>query len=311
MNDLMVQIMLHGLIALAPPADGQLNHMTALLVDARVKTTDLCSEKHWPQLTVVTSNPECEAADCTVSGQECICTLALEEITLTPDAQPDVDPISWQRPASLPFSRTKAMDFSYIVNLAADPFNQKLDSRFLDPVPPSGLVARMTFPFEDVHACALAVRPDEGGDNVLPMSFRPMGQTEKEEDRNQAIAQMLMIHYMLPEGQPITPLKITLKKFDGSGTRSMTLIPGATGYFIQLENSRSILPVDHPCDDGIGRDFDLLYKLAENPPAPADRKIPHFKYTRWKSSAELFNDECQSPKDVMSRPVCPIGSFYP
>jgi len=314
MNDLMVHIMLHGLIALAPPADGQQNHMTALLVDARQAQPSVqCSASHNPQLTVITSNPECSAAGCKASGQECTCDLDFEEIALTPDAQPIADPISGHVPTtSLPFSKAKALDFGYAANLAAKPLNQKLNDNFLQPHPPSGLVARMTFPFESASACALAVRPDEGGDNVHPMSFRPLGQPEREGDWNQAIAQMLMIHYMLPEDGPVLPrLKVTLKKFDDSGDRSMTLIPGIDGYSIQLTNSRSIVPLDDPCDDGIGRDFAMLYDLAENPPALAHRKVPHVKYTRWKSSAELANDECQGPKEPMSRPVCPIGSFYP
>ena len=314
MNDLMVQIMLHGLIALAPPADGQQNHMTALLVDATETRSLQCFELHKPQLIVITSENECKAAKCKSSGQECTCDLKSEEVILTPDVQP-AKPLKVEHPIGLPFSRKKALDFGYIANLAADPINQKLDAKFLAAIPPTGpggLVARMTFPFLDLSACALAVRHDEAGDNVHEMSFRPLGQPEQEKEHSQAVAQMLMAHYMLPEGEPVLPtLKVTLKKFDGSEERSMNLIPGINGYFIRLENSRSILPVDDPCDDGIGRDFAMLYDLAENPPPQAHRKVPHVKYTRWKSSAEFDNDECQGMKDLMSRPVCPIGSFFP
>lgn len=314
MSNVAVHIMLHGLMALVPVdgADGHLNHMTALLLDARQPRDIQCFVPHKPTLTFVTSNVECVAAGCSVSSQECTCDLDGQEITLSPDVQPPGQNLNPAPTTSLPFNREKATDFAYIANLESNSLGQTLNPAFLAPVPPSTLVARMTFPFESAKACSLGTRRDEEGDNVHPMSFRPMGTLEEENEMSQALAQVLMTHYMLPGNGTANPtLTLTLSKFGGADPRSMVLQPGPNGYSISLANMRvfNALP-DDPCDDGVGRDFALLYDLAQNPPAWEERKIPHVKYTRWKSAVELFDEHCQGMKDPGSRPICPMGSFY-
>lgn len=323
MADITVHIMLHGLIALTPVngANGQLNHMTALLVDARQPRQEQCMDvMHTPKVIFRANTQACQdpAFGCKLEFGDCVCELDFDEIKLTPDVQPFSDPIEPGIPASLPFDVTRATDFNYVTNLASAHLGQSLNTEFLEPVPPAGLVARMTFPFKMVNACSLATRRDEGGDNVHPMGFRILGLPEDEGDTTQAVSQMLMAHYTLTQPGPDIPkLTLTLSDFNGGNPRSIDLltetsIEGETIYLVQLENSRADLSIGDACDDGIARDFAHLYALANNPPEWKERKIPHVKYTRWKSAVELLNRECRSlRKTPLSRPVCPLGSFFP
>lgn len=317
MSDLMVHIMLHGLIALVPVtgADGKANHMTALLLDGRQPRDLQCFVPHTPELTIATSNNECIAAGCSVNTNACTCSIEeFQEITLTPDVQPARQAFAVKPESSLPFDQTKATNFAYIGNLGS--LGQTLKSGLLDSAsapPPGLLIARMTFPFEAANACSLATRRDEGGDNVHPLNFRKVGELEKANEMSQALAQVFMAHYKLPDDGTGSPkLTVTLSKPGGSSPHAMVLTPGPDGYSIRLENKRAfeLLPGD-PCDDGVARDFSLYYELAENPPVPEERVIPHVKYTRWKSATELLAPACQGMKEPMSRPVCPIGVYYP
>ena len=319
MADIMVHVMLHGLIALVPikGGDGQVNHMTALLADARQERQEQCMNiKHIPSITFRADNQQCRNFGCKTSSDDCTCTLNFNEIKLTPDVQPlSETKIEAHIPPSLPFDVTKATDFNYVANLASAPLGQTLDRAFLGPTPPSGLVARMSFPFEVVKACALAFRRDEGSELVQPMGFRLLGDLEQEGDTTQAVAQMLMARYMLSQdGAEIPKLSLSLSDFNGGSPRSIDILPSVSTdghllYLIQLENSRSDLPLDDACDDGIARDFAHLYTFASNPPPWEKRKIPHIKHTLWKSGLELLDPECRGPKTPLSRPVCPLGSF--
>jgi hypothetical protein len=323
MSSTMVHIMLHGLIVLAPVngENGQLNHMTALLIDATKPRIDLqCFVPHEALLIVSTSNDDCAKAGCSVNDGLCECNFAdFQEISLSPDVQPAADALRGRPENSLPFNQAEATSFAYIGNLAN--LGQKLRPELLDldAVPsPNPLIARMTFPFENANACSLATRPDEGGKNVHPLNFRRVGLSEKPREISQALAQVLMAQYQLPDdGTGSPPLTLTLRK-PGADPRQMILDAGVRPgtndrfYLIRLENKRifELLPGD-PCDDGVARDFGLYYELAENPPPPKERLIPHVKHTRWKGANELLAPACQGMKDPMSRPVCPIGSFYP
>lgn len=324
MSSTMVHIMLHGLIALVPVegTDGQLNHMTALLVDATEDRIEhRCFVPHEAILTIATSNEECVAAGCSVNDKFCECRFKkFEDISLSPDVQPTVGALDRKPSNSLPFSEQEATNFAYVGNLAN--LGQKLSLRLLDTntaPSPNPLIARMKFPFGEVSACSLATRPDEGGKNVHPLNFRRVGKSEKEGEISQALAQVFMASYTLPpDGNETPKLTLTLRK-PGAEPRHMVLRPGILRpgssdkvYSITLENKRTyeLLPGD-PCDDGVARDFSLYYDLAEEPPALKERLIPHVKYTRWKGANELSAPACQGMKDPMSRPVCPIGSFYP
>lgn len=316
MSGMMVDIMLHGLIVLVPiqGANSQHNHMTALLINAREPRAELqCFVPHEAVLTISAKSDQCEAAGCSSNRGTCECKFEkFEEISLSPDVQPQpLEGMLRTRPErGLPFDEVEATSFAYIGNLSN--LGQTVKRELLDTstVPsPNPLIARMTFPFKEANACSLATRPDEGGKNVHPLNFREVGESEKPQEMSQALAQVFMAHYELPENSP--PLTLTLRR-SGANPRSIELMPGETGYSIRLENKRLYdLDPGDPCDDGIARDFGLYYDLAENPPALEDRLIPHVKYTRWKGANELLGTTCQRMKEPMSRPVCPIGSFYP
>jgi hypothetical protein len=313
----MVHIMLHGLIALVPlnGDNGQLNHMAALLLDGGQPRDLQCFVPHQAKISFTTSNDECVAAGCSVNSDLCVCEInEFREIQLTPDVQPAARPLGASVENSLPFDQSKATSFAYVGNLAG--LGQKIKPELLDfgSVPsPNPLIARMRFPFEVANACSLATRRDEGGDNVHPLNFRKLGDLEQPNEKSQALAQQLVATYTLPDDGTGSPkLTLTLARPGEPTSAHLVLKPGPHGYAILLENRRAyeLLPGD-PCDDGIARDFSLYYDLAENPLAQQDRLIPQVKYTRWKSATELLAPECQGMKEPMSRPVCPIGAYYP
>lgn len=316
-----LQIVMHGLIALVPmnDADGA-NHMTALLVDARNQPPGMelpCFAPHVPELRLTpTSTALCRPAGCSVSGNSCVCTLSRQNITLSIDPPPMLARklLRKQPNHSLPFSLADASDFSYIANLAQLPPGWKLDQRFLTPVPPDELVARMEFPFEAVKACSLGVRQDEGSRNVHPFSFRPHGALEKPGDVSQALAQQAVAFLQISDQARVI---VRLEEFGGNGhdlaIKVENLSSGEMGYRVELVNMRmpDPLALDDPCDDGVGRDFAYFYELVLNkPPIWRDRPMPHIKYTRWKSANDLTTEDCTRPTHVpSSRPICPMASF--
>jgi hypothetical protein len=316
-----IHIVLHGLIALVPTADagGMANHMTALLVDARQKPPGIqleCFAEHRPSLMVQAEGSECLDAGCTPSGaDDCTCNLVRKEISLQPDVQPALMQLKKQPPSGLPFDQKGADDFSYIANLAQPPLNQKLDPKFLQPVPPLALVARMTFPFESLHTCSLGVRRDEGSSNVHPLGFRPLHRAEGPGEATQALGQQLAATYMT-DASTVT---VTLSDFGGGNRRQLPLKLVNGEYRIVLMNMRmhdgmpEDLPFDDPCDDGVGRDFAFFYELVQNPPPWEMRPIPHIKFTRWKSAKDLQNDACESgpTHGLQSRPICAMATFNP
>ncbi len=320
MSTLTVQILLHGLLTLMPVQDGAgtASHMKALLVDARTPPADFnfeCFAPHRPMLTVTTLTPEeCTAVPgCAVNGLECTCDLTRKEISLLvqPAFEPPRQQLSKQPPSSLPFSSTTAGDFGYVPNLSKPPFNQTLDPAVLDSVPPATLIARADFPFTSVTACALAVRLDEDGKNVHATSFRPLHETEKANEVNQAISQGVVSNLDIPfSGTAVPQVSVAISDFGGN-PQFLNLKPASNKILIRLMNERDTLPIDSPCDDGVGRDFAFLYQILQNPPAWADRPIPHIKLTRWKSAKDLEASGCQSFKDPMSRPICPPGTINP
>lgn len=318
MSTVMVNIMLHGLVALVPitGTDGRSNQMTALLVKAKPPTgvAVKCFEEHRPILTVKTlTSAECTDAKCTAGNQSsCTCQLDSDEISISiePQVVPAKTEVSKRPPSVLPFDDEAAGNFGYIANLSRAPLNAELDPAFLDPIPPTNLAARMTFPFESLTSCALASLQDEGGKNIHALSFRPLNAPEESGEMSQALAQMVMAHLTVPDA-PVQRVTLKITDFGGANPRHLTLKPSLAGYVIELENGRDELSVDDPCEDGVARDFASLYDLAKNPPAWNARPIPHIKYTRWKSARDIEAPGCDRDKEPTSRPVCPIGVFNP
>lgn len=319
MSTIPLQILLHGLIALVPmnDADGA-NHMTALLVEAGKAPAGMtmpCFAEHVPELRFTPKDTRsCEPADCDVLGDECVCTLSRQDITLSIDP-----PLALEKKVlgktpqhGLPFNLGSADDFSYIANLAQQGWT--LDRKFLDTVPPETLVARMSFPFQEAKACSLAVRHDEGSRNVHLLSFRPHGAVEAPGHVSQALAQQSVVLLDIPEVATVT---VTLRKF-GESEHNVVIRPGVDNdgilrYGIQLSNMRDHheeVGIDDPCDDGVARDFAMFYELVENKPDWDKRPIPHVKYTRWKSFGDLEARDClQLSHTASSRPICPMASF--
>ncbi|MFL6261228.1 MAG: hypothetical protein ACJ76Y_16130 [Thermoanaerobaculia bacterium] len=320
-----IHIILHGLIALVPATDpgGVVNHMTALLVDARNEPPGLpsgfkeCFVSHQSVLTVkVDDSAQCKQAGCTFEGQDdCVCKLDRTEISLAPDVDLQKQQLAKLPASSLPFDQQHANDFSYVANMSQPPLHQELDPRFLEPLPPPELAARMTFPFASIAACSLGTRRDEGSENVHPLGFRPLRATEQPGEVNQAMAQRLVASYEISQG----PLILTLSTFGGGNQRHLTLKPIGDDYEIMLVNMRGAksdgtipndVSVDEACDDGVGRDFAFFYQLVKNPPPWEKRPIPHIKYTRWKSSSDLVVDECSHKTHFPdSHPICAMATF--
>lgn len=271
-----------------------------------------CFAPHVPELKLTPQSvASCIPAGCVVSGGQCVCTLDRQNVTLSIDPPLNLEKkkLNGKPQHSLPFDAASADDFSYIANLSQQPEGWKLDPKFLEPVPPVALVARMEFPFETIKACSLGLRLDEGGRNVHPLSFRPHGTPEKAGDVNQALAQQALAFLDVPEQATVT---VTLREFGGSG-HDLVLKPGVHGYVIELSNMRHPhdMDIDDPCDDGIGRDFAFYYELVQDKPAWKDRPVPHVKGTRWKSASDLVSEDCtQRPHHAASsRPICPMASF--
>jgi len=311
MSPIPLRIVLHGLIALTP-ANGadSANHMTALLVAAQTRPAEVderCFDPHMPMLEV--RSDQCTSVPgCHLDGLKCHCSLSRQDLSLLVDPPLDLGPLALgDEPHILPFDQSEAGSFSYVANLKR--LGQTLDPRFLATVPPDALAARMTFPVESVKACALAVRLDEGSRNVHPLGFRLLGFLEATDDITQALAQQVLAGLTIPDQATV---QIKVRDFGSIEEHLLTLQPEDGVYEIDLSNMRMTdMGVDDPCDDGIGRDFGFFYELVQNKPGWPDRKLPHVKYTHWKSALDLDPNECKEIRDhaPSSRPICPMASF--
>lgn len=321
------RIIMHGLIALAPTAPGDQNHITALLLDTQMShdTHDtLCASVHHPELTFrIAEIPEnerkCSAAGCNPVGTECACGDGIFKKKITLEFS---GPLSDPLPEQLPLDDNNVNNYGlptastigsrrFVANLTKAPFNLKLlDSAMLD----NHLFARMEVPVEKLVSCSLSNREDQGGKYVIPMGIRAIGERSRASDRTQAFAQMIVAKFDVPEGQQI---RITISNFDGSDPQSMVLAAGEFGYLIRLSNEPDELERGSPCDDGIARHFAHYYDLAENPPAWEKRLIPHARFTqgiRFDGSdpepAAAEAEECKNLAfTMMDRPICPMADF--
>lgn len=324
-----IHIIVHGLIALVPATDasGAANHMTALLVNAQSQPSEAsglpgfkeCFVPHQPGIAVTTSsNAECLAAGCIPEGEhDCHCSLVRKEVSLQAPipAEMEKQRINSQPANGLPFDFKEARDFSYVANLSR--LGYELDQEeFIDkPIPSPALIARMSFPFKSVSACSLGTRRDEGGNNVHPLSFRPIETTEQAGEPSQALSQMVLAQLDVQEG----PVTLVITDFGGGNQRTLTLHPIAGSYRIELFNMRTSeegahdLPPDHFCDGGVERDFAFFYNLVKNAPPWRERPIPHIKFTRWKSAKDIETAECNFTDDHFpnSHPICGLASFVP
>lgn len=316
MSSIPVEIVFQGLIAFAPlyGTDGA-NHMAALVVDGihLPPEASQCIAPHHAEITFFPVGPECsDRPGCEYKEPQCKCTLDRDEILLAPDSEPPKRRLSKERPRGLPMSKDDASagDFSYVPNLSL--MGHTLDQAFLGDEPPSRLAARFRFPFESLFSCGLSTRPDDLSHNVHPLEFRRIGVRSNAGDLSQAGAQILVarVGLKLPDTPPSQKPTLTLRRFDGSASHTFTFT--STAIRIEVMNHRhDILPLDDPCDDGVGRDFALFYDLVENPPLWEDRKVPHVKFTSWKSYADINPDRCEKLKAPESRPICPMASFNP
>src|SRR3982750_678657 len=325
MSPIILRIVLHGLVALVPVDSAtSANQMKALLVDAHAFPSEVdpvlhpnelpvgyahCFVPHMPMLTVDANDPnQCRAVPgCKINPTtfSCECMLSRQDVTLEVTPALNLQMRNLNSPPTrlpLPFDVIEAASFHYVANLTTS-LNQQLDPHFLDTVPPDILAARMTFPFDSVTSCALAVRSEEGGRNVHALSFQAAGILEKSGDPSQALAQQVVSTLPIPDGASVV---IKVRDFASSTELPIVLAPNAdgSGYRIELSNMRKEdTLVDDPCDDGIARDFAFFYELALNKPPGKERRVPQIKMTNWKSAAALEQpQECKKPKKAPSSP---------
>jgi hypothetical protein len=314
-----IQIFLHGLIALVPAVNsgGPSDSMTALLVDASKQPTGYtqCFVAHKPTLSVHAEPSACVQAHCNPTDLEiCTCDLERKEVVL-PEALPPTkkrEPFRTYPQGALPFDSIDARDLSFVANLSH--MGYELDPQYLASVPPKNLIARMTFSFESIDACSLGTLSDEASENVHPLSLRPLNESEKAGDPSQAMAQLVAASFNTGQELP----QVILKDLDNGSSASLFLLPTGGVYRIELMNTRvsengahADLPSDHPCDDGVERDFAFFYDLAKNPPTWEKRPVPHIKYTRWKSVNDLKGKTACEQYDHApnSHPICAMATF--
>jgi hypothetical protein len=333
MTSVIVQLFLHGLIALVPltGADGKANQMVALAVDARQEQLDKlklpsdlsCVKHHDPMLRMPIrdgAQGECDAvAGCTSFTPDqgtprCECQPVRKKIWFEPSISPQPQVLPTAVPPKdkeLPASHNP--DFSYVHNLGTA--GRKLDPAFITGAP-SLLLDRMTFPFDSVTACKLAARDqDKDSYNIHSFSFRRLKDPhDPAQHTSQGTAQALLVstQYQVSAQQP---LKLHLTNLDGSDDRAITL-PQSGVVAITFMNSRQATELDDPCDDGVGRDFALFYLLSTEPPtSPADWlsdkvRLPHVKFTVWAKSSDVETLECDKVKKlIMSHPVCALAAY--
>jgi hypothetical protein len=338
MSSVVVSIALHGLIALVPvtsAGDGtnQLtatgrhgaNHMAALLVDAQnvgnVPQEIKCIAEHHPTLTFPIPDSsrgacltltECQVIEPSASEPAlCSCAVDHQKIWLTPDYQPKNRPQfnDWA-PAGLPapLKAQEHLDFSYIPNL--DRLNFHLDPAYLNAAP-SPLLARMTFPFDELIPCDLAIRPkDKDSDDVHVLGFRKLDELHNPAVHlSQAGAQRLIAKSTFTITNE--PLTLHIASFGGKQEAKIPLVQGGE-VGIELQNEREHLSFDDPCNDGIGRDFALFYQLAGKPPKSwRSEPLPHVMLTDAQPATMVDDIGCHVDpmKGLMSRPICTMAAF--
>ncbi len=336
-----VSIALHGLIALVPvttTGSGALkasgatgaNHMAALLVDARDPTAPqdpaapqaaACFAAHTPRLVFAIpdssrgaclSTPLCSIVKPSPSAPTtCSCDITGQRIWLTPDRSPAMRQFLPWAPAAaeIPALENGAhLDFSYLPNM--DRLGAHLDPAFLNAAP-TALLARMTFPFDDLIPCTFAVRPqDKDNDNVHSFSFRQLNEPYAPQTHpSEAVAQKLIatINYTITD----QPLTLHIGDLGGVGDVAIALVQSGTAG-IELQNQRLDIDPDDPCNDGVGRDFGLFYQLAGmSPRAWTSVPLPHVKLTTAKDAKTVADPACDAMpmKGLMSRPICTMASF--
>lgn len=327
MANIPVEIILQGLIALVPiHGRSGIDYMTALLVDGRQPPGEAsdCVKDHAADHTAMhhaairfsTQSRECtDVQECSMKSGRCTCDLDRMEISIIPSPSPPPPATSNlrepTRPPILPFdnSRGSAGSFENIPSLNL--LGQRLNQDFLAVSPPSALVGRFQFPVESLLACNLSTRPDDRTANVHPLQFRKVGAEPQSGDLTQAGAQKLVAKFTLSlPDEPVMVPKLRLRSFDGSVSHEFELL-GSRLRIEVLNHRPELLPVDDPCDDGVGRDFAFFYDLVESPPAWKDRKVPHVKFTVLKSLTDVDPPDCEPYKAPMSRPICPMASINP
>jgi hypothetical protein len=277
--------------------------------------TDTCFKEHFPSL-IFKSSVCPSTAGCSINPDNlCQCVLDKKEVSLQVDTSV-ANQIPWtdKAPGSfpLPFNLKESGSFNYVTNLT-ERLEQTLDPQVFTDAPPGSLAARMDIPFESVTACSLALRPDEGNQNVHAMSFRPLGTAELSGQPSQAVSQQVLTTLTLPSDSTVV---LNIRSFGSTTQIPATLAPETDGYKIELSNMRSEkepVNVDDPCDDGVGRDFAFFFELTNEKLDWPKRPIPHVKLTHWKSSTDLLPEQCQNlgHHTPSSRPICPMGSFDP
>jgi hypothetical protein len=312
MTNILVRIFLHGLIAFVPQAPG---HLTALLVDARdvgklAPIASRCVVNHTPTIEVQAPGDKCFQAGCDNINGSCQCDLDRLGISILPETQPQTPP-SFPSGSVAEFPAALADEtFAYVAKF---PTGFTVDSQLLGGSPPAKLAARMSLSFDNLSSCKLALREDDN--KIHSLSFHPLGGGAL--GSRQAMAQMLVLKQSMPLDSA-NPITLRLQSLDDSSIiHDLPLLPipcskGSTDQCIDisLSNERPILPDVHdPCNDGVARDFALLYELTPNPPLWEQRPVPQIE-TSTADVDPLKVPDCEHVhRDPESRPICPMGSF--
>lgn len=177
---------------------------------------------------------------------------------------------------------------------------------------PDGLTARAHFAVDEIFACDLSTRPEAGAKNVHAFSFRPIGSPPHSDSLTQAIASKVVAVQKIVTS-PGSHVNLVLQEFGGSEEPRKLVFPLPTDvqeFRITLRNERPYFDnPDHPCDDGIGRDFALFYQLAEDVPAWNLRPIPHIEHTIYRNQEAVEPKKCANYKASHDRPICAMAMF--
>jgi len=333
-----LRIFLHGLILLVPGPDtggGVIKQLTAYLVNATSvpEYASGCVHKHSPALAFYAEAKECTRAGCQSQGPYCTCSLQNREIALEGASASSGSKLLSAPPTALP-TKVTAGDFSYIINL----FNLGLsiDLNNLNGTNPTTfLIARMSFPFDSLTACRLALHDDSGTLKNYAFNFRSLG-TSTLGSRTQALAQALIAE---AQASPDTT-NLVLKDFTGTRLATIPLRhekceDGQECFELWLTNPRDELPPGpNPCDDGKGRDFAFVYEILDKAANQLDWDARPVPQVTDKRTGPYSPDKCDlympavapsaAGKDrasaasslmlgmvtVISRPVCPMAVYY-